>query len=138
MAITLPPSMMASQIAFSSQRGDRKYRFRILNASNHRTYNQTLSTGGSFTQIGTESGLLPAPVTRTEMRIGPAERLDVVVDFAGKLGQNLYLTDTLTSTEIVQFRVTQHVIDDSTIPATLRPLPDIGEPTVTRNWSFDR
>ena len=118
--------------------GDRKYRFRILNASNHRTYNLTLSTGGSFTQIGTESGLLPAPVTRTEMRIGPAERLDVVVDFAGKLGQNLYLTDTLTSTEIVQFRVTQHVIDDSTIPATLRPLPDIGEPTLTRNWSFDR
>ena len=118
--------------------GDRKYRFRILNASNHRTYNLTLSTGGSFTQIGTESGLLPAPVTRTEMRIGPAERLDVVVDFAGKLGQNLYLTDTLTGTEIVQFRVTQHVIDDSTIPATLRPLPDIGEPTVTRNWSFDR
>ena len=118
--------------------GDRKYRFRILNASNHRTYNLTLSTGGSFTQIGTESGLLPAPVTRTEMRIGPAERLDVVVDFAGKLGQNLYLTDTLTSTEIVQFRVTQHVIDDSAIPATLRPLPDIGEPTLTRNWSFDR
>src|SRR6266446_6685538 len=118
--------------------GDRKYRFRILNASNHRTYNLTLSTGGSFTQIGTESGLLPAPVTRTEMRIGPAERLDVVVDFAGKLGQNLYLTDTLTSTEIVQFRVTQHVIDDSTIPATLRPLLDIGEPTLTRNWSFDR
>ena len=118
--------------------GDRKYRFRILNASNHRTYDLTLSTGGSFTQIGTESGLLPAPVTRTEMRIGPAERLDVVVDFAGKLGQNLYLTDTLTGTEIVQFRVTQHVIDDSTIPATLRPLPDIGEPTLTRNWSFDR
>src|SRR5205809_3066191 len=56
--------------------GDRKYRLRILNASNHRTYNLTLSTGGSFTQIGTESGLLPAPVTRTEMRIGPAERLD--------------------------------------------------------------
>jgi FtsP/CotA-like multicopper oxidase with cupredoxin domain len=118
--------------------GDRKYRFRILNASNHRTYNLALSTGNLFTQIGTESGLLPAPVTRAEMRMGPAERLDVVVDFAGKLGQNLYLTDTLTGTEIVQFRVTQHVIDDSTIPATLRSLPDIGEPTVTRNWSFDR
>jgi plastocyanin len=30
------------------------------------------------------------------------------------------------------------VIDDSTIPPTLRALPDIGEPTVTRTWSFDR
>jgi len=117
--------------------GDRKYRLRILNASNHRTYNLALSTGDIFTQIGTESGLLPTPVDRTGMRIGPAERLDVVVDFAGKLGQNLYLTDTLTSLQLLQFRVTQHLVDDSTIPPTLRALPDIGEPTVTRNWSFD-
>src|SRR5207249_11733775 len=118
--------------------GDRKYRFRILNASNFRTYFLELSSGDSFTQIGTESGLLPAPVTRTGMRIGPAERLDVVVDFAGKLGQNLYLMDTLTGTQLLEFQVTQDLIDDSTIPATLRPLPDIGEPTITRNWSFDQ
>lgn len=118
--------------------GDRKYRLRILNASNHRTYFLELSSGDSFTQIGTESGLLPAPVTRTGMRIGPAERLDVVVDFAGKLGQEGYLTDTLTGMQLLQFRVTQHLIDDSSIPPTLRSLPDIGEPTVTRNWSFDR
>jgi spore coat protein A, manganese oxidase len=118
--------------------GDRKYRFRILNASNFRTYFLELDTGDSFTQIGTESGLLPAPVIRTNMRIGPAERLDVVVDFAGELGQNVYLMDTLTGTQLLQFRVTQDVIDDSTIPATLRPLPDIGVPTVTRNWSFDQ
>jgi FtsP/CotA-like multicopper oxidase with cupredoxin domain len=118
--------------------GDRKYRFRVLNASNARIYLLELSNGDSFIQIGTESGLLPAPVTRSSMPIGPAERLDVVVDFAGKLGQTLYLTDTLTGTQLLQFRVTQQVIDDSTIPATLRPLPDIGEPTVTRNWSFDQ
>jgi spore coat protein A len=117
--------------------GDRKYRLRILNASNHRTYNLALNTGDIFTQIGTESGLLPVPVERTDMRMGPAERLDVVVDFAGKLGQNLYLTDTLTGLLLLQFRVTQHLVDDSTIPPTLRALPDIGEPTMTRNWSFD-
>jgi spore coat protein A, manganese oxidase len=35
---------------------DRKYRLRILNASNARTYFLTLSTGDSFIQIGTESG----------------------------------------------------------------------------------
>ena len=54
--------------------GDRKYRFRILNASNFRTYFLELSSGDSFIQIGTESGLLPVPVTRTGMRMGPAER----------------------------------------------------------------
>src|SRR5262245_59272831 len=118
--------------------GDRKYRFRILNASNFRTYFLELSNGDSFIQIGTESGLLPAPVTRTGMRIGPAERLDVVVNFAGALGQNIYLTDALTGTQLVEFQVTQGVTDDSSIPPVLRPLPDIGEPTVTRNWSFDQ
>jgi spore coat protein A len=118
--------------------GDRKYRFRILNASNFRTYNLALTTGDPFTQIGTESGLLPAPVERTEMRMGPAERLDVVVNFAGRLGQDVYLTDTLTATQLLKFKVTRHLNDNSTIPATLRSLPDIGEPTVTRNWSFDR
>ena len=118
--------------------GDRKYRLRILNASNARTYFLTLNTGDSFIQIGTESGLLPAPVTRTGMRIGSAERLDVVVDFAGRLGQNVYLTDTLTGMPLLEFRVTQQIVDDSSIPPTLRPVPDIGEPTVTRDWSFDK
>ena len=117
---------------------DRKYRFRILNASNFRTYLLELSSGDAFTQIGTESGLLPVPVTRTSMRIGPAERLDVVVDFAGKLGETVYLTDALTSSQLLELRVTNHTVDDSIIPATLRPLPDIGEPTVTRNWSFNQ
>jgi spore coat protein A, manganese oxidase len=118
--------------------GDRKYRLRILDASNARTYFLELSTGDSFIQIGTESGLLPAPVLRTGMRIGPAERLDVVVDFAGKLGQTLYLTDVLTGMPLLEFRVTEHIVDDSSIPPTLRPVPDIGEPTITRNWSFDK
>ena len=117
--------------------GDRNYRLRILNASNARTYFLTLSTGDPFIQIGTESGLLPAPVSRTGMRIGSAERLDVVVNFAGELGQNVYLTDLLTGMPLLEFRVTQHLVDDSSIPPTLRSLPDIGEPTVTRNWSFD-
>jgi len=118
--------------------GDRKYRFRILNASNFRTYFLELSNGDSFIQIGTESGLLPVPVTRTGMRMGPAERLDVVVNFAGEMGQNIYLVDALTGTQMLEFRVTQHLTDDSSIPATLRPLPDIGEPSVRRNWSFDQ
>jgi FtsP/CotA-like multicopper oxidase with cupredoxin domain len=118
--------------------GDRKYRFRILNASNSRIYDFVLSTGGPFTQIGTESGLLPAPVVRTTMRAGPAERLDVVVDFAGRLGQTLYLRDATTGVDILQFRVTQDLSETSTIPATLRSLPAIGPPTATRTFNFDR
>jgi spore coat protein A, manganese oxidase len=116
---------------------DRKYRLRILNGANARAYIITLSTGEVLTQIGTESGLLPAPVNRTALDIGPAERLDVIVDFVGKFGQELYLMDAYQMVPLLKFRVNQHATDPSTIPATLRALPDIGQPTVTRNFSFD-
>src|SRR6516165_10893222 len=70
----------------------RKYRFRILNASNSRFYHMTLqeawasgapvgNPGPAFIQIGTDGGLLPAPVTLTDMLMAPAERRDVVIDF---------------------------------------------------------
>jgi spore coat protein A, manganese oxidase len=116
---------------------DRKYRFRIMNGANARIYILTLSTGETLTQIGTESGLLPAPVSRTALDIGPAERLDVVVDFAGKFGQELYLMDAYQMVPLLKFRVSKSSIDTSTIPATLRSVPDIGSPTVTRNFAFD-
>jgi FtsP/CotA-like multicopper oxidase with cupredoxin domain len=116
---------------------DRKYRFRILNGANARIYILTLSTGEALTQIGTESGLLPAPVSRTALDFGPAERLDVVVDFAGKFGQELYLMDAYQMVPLLKFRVNQHSIDTSTIPTILRSVPDIGSATVTRHFSFD-
>jgi FtsP/CotA-like multicopper oxidase with cupredoxin domain len=116
---------------------DRKYRLRILIGANARSYILTLNTGEAFTQIGTESGLLPAPVSRTAMDVGPGERLDVVVDFAGKLGQELYLMDAYQVVPLLKFRVNHTAIDTSTIPSTLRALPEIGQPTVTRNFSFD-
>jgi FtsP/CotA-like multicopper oxidase with cupredoxin domain len=118
--------------------GDRKYRFRILDASNARVYDLSLSNGSSFTQVGTESGLLPAPVNRTQMLISPSERLDVVIDFAGLLGQTLYLRDERSGINLVEIRVNQDLLDDSTVPTTLRSLPDLGEPIVTRTFTFSR
>jgi len=59
-----------------------KYRFRILNGCNSRTLTLSLSSGQSFEQIGTDGGLLPAPVTVPHITLGPAERADVIVDFA--------------------------------------------------------
>jgi FtsP/CotA-like multicopper oxidase with cupredoxin domain len=118
--------------------GDRRYRFRILDASNARQYDLVLSNGDAFTQIGTESGLLPAPVDRTSMRLGTGERLDVVIDFAGRLGQDVYLRDARSGTDVVKFRVNQDLTDNSSVPAALRPVPAIGEPAITRMFDFDR
>jgi FtsP/CotA-like multicopper oxidase with cupredoxin domain len=118
--------------------GDRKYRFRILDAANVRVYDLALTNGTTFTQVGTESGLLPAPIERDHFLISPSERVDVVVDFAGLLGETLYLRDLRSGIDLLQFRVTNDVTDDSSIPATLRPMPDLGEPTVTRTFTFAR
>jgi spore coat protein A len=62
------------------------YRFRILNASNARRYELELdpppSDGDSFVQVGSDVGLLSAPVSHERIPTAPAERFDVVVDFS--------------------------------------------------------
>ena len=60
----------------------RLYRFRILNASNVRTFELALSSGAPLTQIAADSGgLLPRPHKRDAIPLCPGERADVVVDF---------------------------------------------------------
>ena len=113
----------------------RRYRLRILNASNFRSYELELTGGAEMVQIGTESGLLPKPLTRRRILIGPAERVDLIVDFGrvanrdvelrsvsrrdgpGALGSKTYRGP------LMQFRVGKRVAGDPPPPAELRPLP---------------
>ncbi|MBU0656971.1 MAG: multicopper oxidase domain-containing protein [Gammaproteobacteria bacterium] len=59
----------------------RQYRFRLYNASNARAYDFALSNGAKFKVIGTDGGLLPAPVETDHIVLGAAERAEIVVDF---------------------------------------------------------
>lgn len=62
-----------------------KYRFRVYNGSNARVYDLRLISGLrslTFFQIGTDGGLLDAPVPLTRLVLAPGERADIVVDFA--------------------------------------------------------
>lgn len=54
-------------------------RLRILNASAARCYNLELSTGDVFNLVGTDGGLLPAPVPLSNLLLSPAERAEVVI-----------------------------------------------------------
>lgn len=115
----------------------RRYRLRLLNASNGSVYTFSLSNGQAMTQIATESGLLPAPVDRTTITLAPAERAEVVVDFGATadLGQNISLLAD-GATTAMEFHVGDTpVADDASVPATLRPVPDLGTPV--RNRSFN-
>ena len=60
------------------------YRLRILNGSNARILDLGLSSGQPMTLIGSDGGLLGAPVPVDRVMLGPAERADVVVDFASR------------------------------------------------------
>lgn len=60
----------------------RQYRFRILNGSNTRFYNLSLSNQMPFLQIGTDGGYLPKPVQLVSLLISPGERADILMDFS--------------------------------------------------------
>ena len=130
----------------------RRYRLRILNASQFRTYNLFLSNGAHLTQIATDSGLMPRPVRRREILLGPAERAEVVVDFADLGGESVELRSGPRGGEkhtpgvhtyvgaLMQFRVdTRRVEDRARVPRRLRPLPGWAERAssrVDRTWTI--
>ncbi len=60
----------------------RPYRLRVLNASNTRIYKLAWDDGSPLIVIGTDGGLLSAPVRRDYVMLAPAERIDLWVNFA--------------------------------------------------------
>lgn len=124
----------------------RKYRFRFLNGSNSRFFNLNIAGGPPFHHIGSEGGMFDAPVARSQILILPAERADVIVDFAGFEGRDLVLRNLKLPAGVVspasphlplvmQFRVGTTVTDagPATIPTSLPgALPDFGPPARER------
>lgn len=113
----------------------RKYRFRVLNGANGRFFHLSFSNGQAFHQIGTDQGLLPAPLRLERVSLAPAERADLVVDFAGQGGNSVVLkNDTFN---LMQFRVTQSgPRDTSVVPQTLRPVARIPETAAVKTRSL--
>ena len=60
----------------------RAYRLRLLNGSNSRIYKLAWSNGVPLTVIGTDGGLLGAPVTRDYVMLAPGERIELLADFS--------------------------------------------------------
>ena len=122
-----------------------RYRFRILNASNARRYELALSNGPAmFVQIGSDGGLLGAPIEHQTLVIAPAERFDVVLDFSQyQPGTELTLLNKLDggrAGQVMRFKVARKATDDSNVPEKLSsyaPLPEPGS-LVHRTWRFRR
>jgi spore coat protein A, manganese oxidase len=124
----------------------RKYRFRMVNGSNARFYHLTLVPADSsgkpngkpvdappFIQIGSDGGLLPAPLRMHFLIASPGERFDLVIDFSQHKGANLALTNNapapyarggqIVPAEVMLFKVTKPLsgTDTSAVPETLVP-----------------
>ena len=125
-----------------------KYRFRILNGSNSRVYQLTLSTGDPFYVIGTDGGLLPAPVARETLLVTPGERRDVVVDFANHAaGTEILLVNSAPAPypgpegvgvvpQVMKFVVTSETGHVASLPSTLQTLEDLPESTAVTTRDF--
>ncbi|GFZ15916.1 cupredoxin superfamily protein [Actinidia rufa] len=60
----------------------RKYRFRIINASNARFFKFFFMSGLRFIHVASDSVYLERPVTLKEILLAPSEIADVIVDFS--------------------------------------------------------
>jgi spore coat protein A, manganese oxidase len=109
----------------------RKYRFRVLNGANARFLHLTLENGPPFYQIGTDQGLLSAPVRLDRVNLAPAERADVVIDFAPAAGKNVVMNNEAFT--VMQFRVaSKRSADTSSLPDRLRPVPKMEESSAAK------
>jgi spore coat protein A len=124
------------------------YRLRMLNGSDSRFYNLWLAGGPQIQQIGTDSGLLYAPVALNKLGLGPGERADVLVDFSQYANQTLIMRNNArspfpkgdeqvnphTTGQIMAFRVGSSAQVQNQIPNTLleSPIPPLVQTGATR------
>lgn len=128
-----------------------KYRFRILNGSQARLYRMRLENKADpaqvipFRLIGTDGGLISAPITLNSFIMTPAERFDVVVDFAAfPAGAEIVLKNDQREVpdvpNVMKFVVQGLAGHTAPLPATLRTITPIPETqaTVTRRFRLER
>ncbi|OVA14535.1 Multicopper oxidase [Macleaya cordata] len=71
----------------------RKYRFRILNASNARFFRIFLSNGMRFIHVASDSAYNERPVVLKKLLLAPSEIADVVVDFSTSASDEVILVN---------------------------------------------
>jgi spore coat protein A len=100
--------------AFQVER--RRYRFRILNASNATTFTLALSSALPFLQIATDGGLMAQPAEVASISMAMAERVEVLIDFSAYAkGDSVFLRNSEKHGplgEIMRFDITGPAVSD--------------------------
>ena len=127
------------------------YRLRLLNGSNARIYKVALSDGRPFHLIGTDGGLLPAPVSATSAMLAPGQRLEILLDFSPYAAGASVVLKSLpfagsggmmggpqqgTEMNLLRFYVDSTATGNATVPAVLQPLTPLTSAQAKRTRVF--
>lgn len=122
-------------------------RLRLLNACNARMLLLKLGSGQPFHVIASDGGLLPQPVSLTELEIVPGERFEIMVDASGGQPIDLVMAryDAQYGANTAPFDqdyrlLTLHPVLPSrgtTLPSTLARLPEADAPDGIRQRRID-
>jgi FtsP/CotA-like multicopper oxidase with cupredoxin domain len=123
-----------------------RHRLRILNGANARRFSLAFRGPNGpdlpVTQIGSDGGLLAAPLERPTVDLAPGERCDVVVDLGrvpvGTEVTVVNLLGTGSTRDVLRFRVVRAARDDSTVPAVLSEIEPLVPGPVRREFVFRR
>jgi spore coat protein A, manganese oxidase len=125
-----------------------KYRFRLLNGSNARTYTLMLSNHAPLHVIGSDGGLLEAPVEMMQLTMTSGERVEVVMDFSSYApGTQITLTNSAPAPfpgpagvgvipDIMRFIVVDEPGHTAPLPQMLRPVARIPEAAAAEMRDF--
>ncbi|KAH7404501.1 hypothetical protein KP509_15G029200 [Ceratopteris richardii] len=126
----------------------RKYRFRIINASNARYFGLSMDDGTNFTQIASDSSYLAAPISIKSILLGASETADVIIDFSMSKSNSIILNNDarypfpngdapgITHSKVMKFMIEEKEADDDThIPTYFKQIEKLREEeaVVTRN-----
>ncbi len=117
---------------------NKEIRFRILNASNSTVYNLAFDDGRTFKQIATDNSLLEAPVEMSRLKLSPAERAEIVVDFSSDLNKTIFFKDVAQNKNFLEVKVNKEATTTTTTPNVLTTLNrhTLDEAVRTRTFSL--
>jgi FtsP/CotA-like multicopper oxidase with cupredoxin domain len=125
----------------------RKYRFRIINASNARFFRFFFTNGLDFIHVGSDSAYRNESVMTNDILLGPFEIADVVVDFSMSKNDTAILANDASypypsgdpvnegNSKVMKFTILRHPeVDTWRIPKKLMqyPSPDLSSVMQTR------
>jgi blue copper oxidase len=111
-------------------------RLRVLNASSARPYEFAFADNRTFTVIGSDGGLLPAPAPLKRIQLAPGERAEIVV--AMRPGESTVLQSHLGRDhfDVLQLRAATTLTPSEKIPSQLSTVDRLDPATAVKTRTF--